>query len=118
MYIARSGDHYIIKRMPNSGSQHHVECDSYEPPAELSGLGEVSGSAIQEDIESGLTALKLDFSLSKTGGRKAPVASGIEPESVRADGAKEVLGLWLEQNEGAKFWLRVMPPHDKVRGVA
>ncbi|MEN4508442.1 transposase, partial [Enterobacter hormaechei subsp. steigerwaltii] len=27
---------------------------------------------------------------------------------VRADAAKEVLGLWLEQNEGAKFWLRVM----------
>ena len=27
---------------------------------------------------------------------------------VRADGHKEVLGLWLEQNEGAKFWLRVM----------
>jgi len=27
---------------------------------------------------------------------------------VHADGAKEVLGLWLEQNEGAKFWLRVM----------
>ena len=27
---------------------------------------------------------------------------------VRADGATEVLGLWLEQNEGAKFWLRVM----------
>ena len=27
---------------------------------------------------------------------------------VRADGTKEVLGLWLEQNEGAKFWLKVM----------
>jgi putative transposase len=27
---------------------------------------------------------------------------------VRADGTKEVLGLWIEQNEGAKFWLRVM----------
>lgn len=27
---------------------------------------------------------------------------------VRANGAKEVLGMWLEQNEGAKFWLRVM----------
>ncbi|ABC21619.1 Transposase, mutator type [Rhodospirillum rubrum ATCC 11170] len=27
---------------------------------------------------------------------------------VRADGAKDVLGLWLEQNEGATFWLRVM----------
>src|SRR3546814_12948163 len=27
---------------------------------------------------------------------------------VRADGGKEVLGLWLEQNEGAKFWGTVM----------
>ena len=27
---------------------------------------------------------------------------------VRADGTKEVLGLWIETNEGAKFWLRVM----------
>jgi putative transposase len=24
------------------------------------------------------------------------------------DGTKEVLGLWIEQNEGAKFWLRVL----------
>ena len=35
---------------------------------------------------------------------------------VRADGRKEVLGLWLEQNEGAKFWLRVMNEL-KRRGV-
>ena len=27
---------------------------------------------------------------------------------VRPDGAKEVLGLWIEQTEGAKFWLRVV----------
>ncbi|MEZ7137458.1 IS256 family transposase [Komagataeibacter sp. SM21] len=27
---------------------------------------------------------------------------------IRADGTKEVLGLWIEQNEGARFWLRVM----------
>ncbi len=27
---------------------------------------------------------------------------------VRSDGTKEVLGLWIEQTEGAKFWLRVM----------
>ena len=27
---------------------------------------------------------------------------------VRADGRKEILGLWIEQTEGAKFWLRVM----------
>jgi putative transposase len=35
---------------------------------------------------------------------------------VRADGTKEILGLWLEQNEGAKFWLRVMNEM-KTRGV-
>lgn len=27
---------------------------------------------------------------------------------VRADGHKEVLGIWIESSEGAKFWLRVM----------
>ena len=35
---------------------------------------------------------------------------------MRADGSKEILGLWLEQNEGAKFWLRVMNEL-KNRGV-
>ena len=35
---------------------------------------------------------------------------------VRPDGTKEILGLWLEQNEGAKFWLRVMNEL-KNRGV-
>ena len=35
---------------------------------------------------------------------------------VRADGRKEVLGLWIEQSEGAKFWLRVMNEL-KNRGV-
>src|SRR6186997_981933 len=35
---------------------------------------------------------------------------------VRVDGTKEILGLWLEQNEGAKFWLRVMNEL-KNRGV-
>ena len=33
-----------------------------------------------------------------------------------ADGTKVVLGLWIEQNEGAKFWLRVMNEL-KNRGV-
>ena len=35
---------------------------------------------------------------------------------VRADGTKEILGLWIEQNEGAKFWLKVMNDL-KNRGV-
>ena len=36
---------------------------------------------------------------------------------VRPDGTKEVLGLWIEQTEGAKFWLRGMNEL-KDRGVA
>jgi putative transposase len=35
---------------------------------------------------------------------------------VRTDGTKEILGLWIEQNEGAKFWLLVMNEL-KNRGV-
>jgi putative transposase len=35
---------------------------------------------------------------------------------VRPDGTKEILGLWIEQTEGAKFWLRVMSEL-KNRGV-
>src|SRR5918995_2092089 len=35
---------------------------------------------------------------------------------VRVDGRKEILGLWVEQTEGAKFWLRVMTEL-KNRGV-
>jgi putative transposase len=35
---------------------------------------------------------------------------------VRPDGSKEILGLWIEQSEGAKFWLRVMNEL-KGRGV-
>ena len=27
---------------------------------------------------------------------------------ITMDGTKEILGLWIEQTEGAKFWLRVM----------
>ncbi|MEC5164240.1 MULTISPECIES: IS256 family transposase [unclassified Janthinobacterium] len=35
---------------------------------------------------------------------------------VRADGTKGILGIWIEQTEGAKFWLRVMTEL-KNRGV-
>lgn len=35
---------------------------------------------------------------------------------VRCDGSREILGLWIEQTEGAKFWLRVMSEL-KARGV-
>src|SRR6202789_3425017 len=36
---------------------------------------------------------------------------------VQADGTKDILGLWIENTEGAKFWLRVMNEL-KNRGVS
>ena len=32
--------------------------------------------------------------------------SAVPGPSIAADGTKDVLGIWIEQNEGAKFWLR------------
>lgn len=88
MYVARFGDGYIVKRLPDSGSQHAPDCPSYEPPAESSGLGQVLGSAITEDPATGETTLKLDFSMSKIAGRTAmPTASG-GTDSVVSSGTK------------------------------
>ena len=72
MYIAQIGGQYIVKRMPLSGSEHDPSCPSYEPPDELSGLGVLMGSAIHVDPESGMSALKVGFSLMKIGTRAAP----------------------------------------------
>jgi len=91
MYIAKVAGKFIIKRMPNSGSDHAPACDSYEPPPELSGLGQVMGSAIQENPDDGLTALKFGFSLTKVAGRSAPIPSGAETDSVKTDGNKLTL---------------------------
>lgn len=91
MYIAKITGKFIVKRMPNSGDDHAPVCDSYEPPPELSGLGQVMGSAILENPDDGMTALKLDFSMTKSPSRAAPVASGVEADSVKTDGTKLTL---------------------------
>ncbi|MCI0565316.1 MAG: IS256 family transposase, partial [Nitrososphaera sp.] len=36
---------------------------------------------------------------------------------IESDGTKDILGLWIEQSEGAKFWLKIMTDL-KTRGVA
>ncbi|EON25005.1 hypothetical protein CF8_0904 [Nocardioides sp. CF8] len=76
MYVAKIGpDKYLIKRMPDSGLEHAHRCASYLPPEELSGLGQVLGSAITEEADSGLTAIKLGFRMSKSE-RAAPTGVG------------------------------------------
>lgn len=91
MYVARlTGLHgsYIVKRMPDTGYRHAPDCQSYEPPADESGLCQVLGSAINEDPATGQTNLRLGFSLTKMPGRsQIPPADG-ESESVSTDGTK------------------------------
>ncbi|GAW52551.1 uncharacterized protein PD653B2_4909 [Nocardioides sp. PD653-B2] len=87
MYVAKIGpDKYVIKRMPDTGLAHTHRCASYLPPEELSGLGQVLGSAITEEADSGLTAIKLGFRMSKAE-RAAPAGagSGAVADSVAAD---------------------------------
>lgn len=88
MYVARLGDGYIVKRMPDTGSHHAPDCPSYEPPAQASGLGQVQGSAISEDPATGLTTLRLDFAMSKVVGRSTMPASSSESDSVASIGTK------------------------------
>ena len=111
MYVARVDAHYLIKRMPGTGPAHASSCDSYEPPAELSGLGQVMGSAIQEDLEGGTVALRLDFSLTKIGGRASPAPGDGEGSSVKADANKLTLRAtlhYLWEQAGLNRWSPAM----------
>lgn len=111
MYVAKVNGKFIVKRMPDTGGDHTPSCDSYEPPPELSGLGQVMGSAIQEDPDEGVTALKLDFSLTKTPGRSAPVPTGAEVDSVKTDGTKLTLRSLLHllwESAGFNRWTPAM----------
>lgn len=105
-----------MKRMPFTGSLHDADCDHYDPPPELSGAGQVIGSAVKED-EDGTTAIALDFALTKGPSRKAQTPSGEPSETVRADGTKltmrallhylweeSQLSRWSPRMQGKRWW--------------
>lgn len=112
MYVAKIGEKYAIKRMPNTGADHWPGCVSYEPPPANSGLGEVMGTAIVDDPNKGTTTLKLAFSLSKNSEGKAPPATDSESDSVKTDGSKLTMRgmlhyIWKES--GLHRWQPDMP---------
>ncbi|OZD60816.1 hypothetical protein CH263_20210 [Rhodococcus sp. 06-1059B-a] len=106
MYIARTATSgLIVKRMPDTGSTHDPDCSSYEPPAELSGLAQVAGQAIDEQPDT--TMLRLGFALSSGGGAAPPPPSDTEPTVATADPAKLTLrGLlhYLWDEAGLTRW--------------
>ena len=84
MYVAKIGARFFVKRMPGTGQAHAPQCDAFEAPEHLSGLSELSGTAIVESAEEGTTLLKLDFALTKRGKQAAPPPSsgGMATEAV------------------------------------
>jgi hypothetical protein len=120
MYIARVGDQYIVKRMPMSGGEHDPACPSYEPPDELSGLGVLMGSAIQADPESGMSALKVAFSLTKIGTRAAAGVGTSTADTIAGDTKKlslrsllhylwhqSELTTWTSRWAGKRHWWNI-----------
>ena len=88
VYITRLGGTFVLKRMPFTGSQHAVGCTHYEPPAELSGLGEVLGTAISEDPDTGVTQLRVGFAMSKGAPRAVESGDGSDSGSVGSNGSR------------------------------
>ena len=117
LYIAMIAGSYVLKRLPFSGPLHGSHCAHYEPPPELSGLGQVNGSAIREDVDAEGTMLALDFALTKGRSRTHTPGSDVEHKSVRADGTKLTmrallhylydqagLSRWSPAMEGRRSW--------------
>ncbi|MFY2822622.1 DUF1173 family protein [Ruegeria sp. MALMAid1280] len=129
MYIAATADKFIVKRMPGTGSDHAIDCPSFLPSEELSGLAQVQASAITEDPDDGTTTLKLGFPLRKnSNSRTAPEQSGAKPTEAKAAPRKLTitsvlhflwheadLGKWYPRMEGKRFW-RVI--HHALRRAA
>lgn len=88
MYIAKVNGHWIVKRMPNTGSYHDLECKSYEIPGGLSGLDQLLGSAIKENNDDGLTALRFDFAMSKGTSKSISTTNTETKKSVKTEGKR------------------------------
>ena len=82
MYVAKYRD-YVLKRMPDTGSEHHPLCPVYEPHWTQSGLGQLLGEAIiQHSPES--IELRLAFPLSRHPGRAPQRTNPDTPAEINA----------------------------------
>lgn len=118
MYIAATAGKLIVKRMPGTGPDHAVDCGSFLPPEELSGLAQVQASAITEDPDDGTTTLKLGFPMRKNSkARPAPEMTGGKATEAKVAPRKLTitsvlhflwheadLGKWYPKMEGKRFW--------------
>jgi len=121
MYVARYGDSFVVKRMPYTGSEHALDCSSYETPAGLCGVGPLNGTAIRENMLTGQTELRLGFALSKVNGSRSTQGHHApDHTSATTEGPKlSLLGLlhylwdqagltrWQPEFQGKRTWATV-----------
>lgn len=96
MYVARIGGRYVLKRMPGTGPDHAPTCLSYTPPAELTGLAPLIGTAIREQPGTGITRLALGFPLTRYSSRSP------------GDGCDVGVSIGADGVERARFTLRAL----------
>ena len=118
MYVVKIGNRFYVKRMPGTGERHAPQCDAFEAPEHLSGLSELSGTAIVESAEEGTTLLKLDFALTKRGKQAAPppASGGMATEVISNPKKMGLTSLlhylwhegdlvkWVPAMEGKRWW--------------
>ena len=82
MYVAKHRE-YVVRRMPDTGPQHHPTCYAYEPECGTSGLGELRGEAVIEHTPEKIE-VRVDFPLARVPGRALPKGEPTEPAEIQA----------------------------------
>lgn len=110
MYIARHAD-YVVKRMPDTGHQHHPTCPSFEPEPGMSGLGELVGEAIIEHSPDQVE-VRTDFAMSRMPGKTMPRGEAVpDPAEVHAPRKRMSLRAllhYLYERAGLNRWYPAM----------
>lgn len=88
LYISKRNDQYVLARWPGTGALHSPDCEHYEAPDFLTGMGQVRGSAVIEDEVSGNTDLRFAFPLSRGAARAAPSALTNDKPVVKSNGQR------------------------------
>lgn len=81
MYVAAHHGRYVVKRMPETASQHHPSCPSFEVDMQESGLGQLLGDAVIER-EGGDLELRVNFPWTRVLGRNGRAQAGAETREV------------------------------------
>ncbi|HET9644054.1 MAG TPA: DUF1173 family protein [Burkholderiaceae bacterium] len=109
VYIAQYRQ-FVVKRLPETGHDHHPTCPSYEPRPSESGLGEVLGEAV---IERGpdQVEVRLEFPLSRRIGRPmVPGNRALQTEVTvprRRLGLRGLLHLLLQRADFHRWYPRM-----------